>query len=355
MAGPGEWITLTTEEPVDPRRRIVDAHHHLYDRGADHYLLADLLADTGSGHNVTHTVVVEGKYGYRTEGPDALRPVGETEFFATQAAASDTAETQVAAIVSFADLTLGDGVQEVLDAHAAAGAGRLRGIRHASGWDEDPDVPVSHHEPRRQGLLADPRFVNGVRRLGLNGYSFDAWLYHPQLPELADLARAADSTVVVVNHLGGPLRVGRYADRSAVRVVWRQGLSLLADCPNVTLKLGGVGQDRSLFRTGWSAQERPPTSDQVVQWWQDDIRWCIDTFGPSRCMFESNYPVDRQSVGYTVLWNAFQNIASVYTDDEQDSLFWRTAAEVYALTLDDDRGTVAAPPQGETQVPRGRA
>lgn len=330
MTADRAWIGLTTEDPVDPLRRIVDAHHHLYGTGDGTYLLDDLLSDTTAGHNVTHTVVVEGGRGHRRDGPAALRPVGETELAAAQAQASDRCPTRIAALVPMADLSLGDAVDEVLDAHERAAGGRLRGIRHATGWDPSGHVPSGHTRPR-PGLMAEPGFRRGVERLGERGYSFDAWLYHPQLPQLADLAAAVDGTTVIVDHLGGPLNVGPYRDRDAVRLVWRSGMEQLAARPNVVVKLGGIGMDRRFFGTGWSSWPRPPRSDDVVAWWGDDIRWCIDTFGPSRCMFESNYPVDRQSLGYTVLWNAFQKIAAGYSDAEQNALFADTATRVYRI------------------------
>jgi predicted TIM-barrel fold metal-dependent hydrolase len=179
--------------------------------------------------------------------------------------------------------------------------------------------------------MAEPEFRRGVARLGELGYSFDAWLYHPQLPDLTDLARCAERTTIVLNHLGAPLNVGPYRDRDRVRADWQSGLRELATCPNVVVKLGGIGMD-FFFATGWSSRSRPPGSDEIVEWWGDDIRWCIDTFGPSRCMFESNYPVDRESFSYTVIWNAFQKIAVDYSDGEQDQLFSDTAIRAYRIS-----------------------
>jgi L-fuconolactonase len=335
MSGPSraEWLALTREEPVDPHRRIVDAHHHLNPAQDHRYLVDDLISDTRAGHNVTHTVYVETLASYRPDGPEELRPVGETEFAAAQARESDGRPTRIGAIVPYADLTLGDALDEVLDTHATAGGGRFRGIRHPLAWDASPEVPAGYMSPPPR-LMADDRFRRGVARLGEQGYSFDAWIYHPQLPELAELAAAAESTTIVLNHLGVPLNVGPYASREAVRPDWRSGMLQLATCPNAVVKLGGIGMDSYLFRTGWSSWDRPPGSDDVVGWWGDDIRWCIDTFGPSRCMFESNYPVDRDAVGYTVTWNAFQKIAASYSDAEQDDLFSGTAARVYRIDLE---------------------
>jgi L-fuconolactonase len=323
-----EWLSLTAEDPVDPRRRIIDSHHHLYDSGDRRYVYDDLVADIG-GHNVTDSVFIETVTNYREEGPEELRPVGETEFVAGQARLSERESPRLSAIVAFADLRRGDAVVEVLRAHEAAGHGLFRGIRHAIAWDGSDEFRPGHHRPGPT-LMLEPEFRRGVIRLGELGYSFDAWLYHPQLVELSDLARSAPETTIVVNHLGAPLNVGPYGDRDRVRPDWQRGMRHLAACPNVVIKLGGIGMD-FFFATGWSSSSRPPGSDQVVQWWGDDIRWCIDTFGPSRCLFESNYPVDKVSCSYTVIWNAFQKMAAVYSDDEQDDLFAGTAARVYRI------------------------
>jgi L-fuconolactonase len=337
MHAPQPWLSLTREDPIDPQRRIIDAHHHLHEAGDRTYLLDDLLADTRAGHNVTHTVFVETSAAYRAGGPEELRPVGETEFAAAQARESAGRETRIAAIVSFADLTLGPALAAVLDAHETAGTGRFRGIRHPLACDPHPGVPAGYKRPSA-GLMADESFRRGVALLGRRGYSFDAYVYHPQLPGLAALARSAEGTTIAVNHLGAPLSVGPYEDRDAARSQWRSGMRQVAGCPNTVVKLGGIGMDGHLHRTGWSSRPRPPASDEVAAWWGEDIRWCIDTFGPARCMFESNYPVDGRAVGYTVLWNAFKNIAARYSGAERDDLFAGTAARVYRIDVNEPGG-----------------
>jgi L-fuconolactonase len=325
-----EWPGLTKEAPLDPERRIIDAHHHLWDLGGvSKYLAEDLLRDTRSGHNVTETVYVECHSFYRKTGPKPLLPVGETEFVVEQALASEGRGTQVAAgIVAFADLRLGEAVEEVLTAHEAAGEGRFRGIRQGATWDADLRVRLgSRTSPE---LLAEEGFRRGVACLGHHGYSFDAWLYHPQLAQLPDLARTCGKTTIVLNHMGGPLGVGPYRNRDEVRSHWRAGMAMVAACPNVFVKLGGIGMDYK-FGTGWSDRDRPPGSDEVARWWGEDIRWCLDTFGPDRCLFASNYPVDRQSMSYSVLWNAFKKMVAGYTPEEQDAVFAGTAGRVYRI------------------------
>jgi L-fuconolactonase len=322
---------VTQEAPIDPGRRIIDAHHHLWGEGeglggAPAYLFDNLLADIGE-HNVVGTVYVECGAGRRQQGPVALRPVGETEFAAVEAKRSANSRAPIIGIVSFADLMLDDAVQEVLDAHAVAGQGLFRGVRQTTGYDPKMMRPGQAPSPN---LLAELAFRRGLVRLGQNGYSFDVFVFHTQLPELAGLIRSIPGTVFILNHLGVPVNRGLHGSRAEVMAVWRVAMRELATCPNIFVKMGGIGMD-SLFGMGWSSQPRPPDSDQVVGSWGDDIRFCIDTFGPSRCMFESNFPVDRRSVGYTVLWNAFQKIAASYSENEQNSLFAGTAQRAYRL------------------------
>ncbi len=327
-----EWLALTHEDPVDPERLIIDPHHHLWNEvdalgGGPQYLVEDLVRDTRSGHNVTDTVVIECAASYRQDGPTVLRPVGETEFAAAQVVASQSTQTRVAAIVAFADMTLGDEVEEVIDAHEAAGRGWFRGIRHVVAGD--PAFPRRRESPRL-GVLTETGFRRALSLLGERGYSFDAMVFHPQLPELADTAHAVPHTTFVLNHLGVPLNLGPYTDRGEVRSVWHTGMRQVASCPNVVVKISGIGMD-TLFGTDWSSRARPPGSDEVLERWSEDIRWCIDTFGPERCMFASNFPVDRRGIGYTVLWNAFQKVSASYSGQEQAALFADTAARVYRI------------------------
>ena len=324
-----EWLGRTVEEPVDPAREIVDAHHHLWERPAGSYLAGDLMTDTGAGHQVVQTVYVECGSAYDDAAPRHLAPVGETAFVADQAAECARAGGgRIGAIVSFADMTLGDAVEDVLVAHERAGAGLFRGIRHATA--NDANIGRSHTDPS-DGLMGTPAFRAGVARLGAMGHSFDAWLFHPQLGELLAMARALPEVTIVLDHLGGPLGVGPYADRwTEVADSVRAGLDPIADCPNVVLKLGGIGMER-YYGMGWFEGDAPPNSYVVVERWGDLITWAIDRFGPDRCMFESNYPVDRESLPYTVLWNAHQKIAAPYTDAEQDLLFSGTAGRTYRL------------------------
>lgn len=329
-----DWLARTVEEIIEPELEICDPHHHLWSAPTGKYPrydLDELRADTGAGHNVTQTVFIDCAANYRSDGPERFKPVGETEYVAGRAAESDrTPGAKIAAIVSFADLTLGEAVEEVLDAHIAAAGGRFRGIRHAGGWDASPDVPNSHTDPP-QDLYAQPKFRSGLATLTQMGLSFEAWQYHTQLGEVADLARAVPQASIILNHLGAPLGIGPYAGRRAeVLATWRPKMEALAALPNVVLKVGGIGMAR--YGMGFEKAERPPTSDELLAVWGDELRWCIDLFGPHRAMFESNYPVDGESVSYAVLWNAFKKVSTGYTAAERADLFRGTARRVYRIS-----------------------
>ena len=328
-----QWLRQWREPVLEPDLPIVDAHHHLFDRPGWRYLFDDLLEDLSCGHRVFATVYLQCGEHYRTEGPQPLRPVGETEFVERAAAASATGRLgparACAAIVGYADLTLGAGVDEVLEAHLAASPTRFRGIRH--GTSADPDPAFARQGPRPPpGLMGQADFRAGFARLAPRGLSFDAWLYHPQLPELIDLARAFPDSTIVLDHVGAPLGIGGYAGRrDEVYARWRASIRQLAGCGNVVVKLGGLGM--RLFGFGFHEGAMPPDSGQLAAAWRPYVETCIEAFGPDRCMFESNFPVDQLSCSYGVLWNAFKRIASGFTAAEKASLFSGTATRVYRL------------------------
>jgi predicted TIM-barrel fold metal-dependent hydrolase len=331
-----DWLATRVEEPVDAERVIVDPHHHLWDNRGGTYQAAELLSDTRGGHNVTHTVFVECHSKYDRDAEPHLRPVGETHYVAAQAADTERLSqgaTKIAGIVSFADMTLGAAVEEVLAAHDEAGLGLFRGIRHAVSLDPHPDVPDGHSAPT-PGMMTTPEFIAGVTRLGQMGFTYDAWQYHPQLPDLVELARAAPETTIILDHLGGPMGIGPYggANHGAAMAQWRADMAEVATCDNVMLKVGGIGMD-NYYGTGFGDLSRPPSSDDVASLWGDRVRFCIDTFGPDRCMLESNFPVDRQTLTYTVLWNALQKMVAGYDEAEKTAMFSGTATRVYRLDI----------------------
>jgi L-fuconolactonase len=326
-----EWVALTQEEPVDPQREIIDSHHHIWDDGMrtnpfsyggggePAYLPPQLHADMG-GHNFIGSVFVQCSVAYSSDGPEHLRPAGETAFVARQAALHAGKGPPILAIVAYADTTQINVLENVLDAHAKAGQGLFRGIRHMPmGADGKP-----------RDLLAEPAFHAGAKMLGARGLTFDAMLSYTKLQQLAELAPRIPETMFIVDHIGAPTLQPGGPAREEVTAQWRAGIRALVPCSNVVMKLGGIGMER-VFGMDWSKQPRPPSSDTVAERWRDEVRFCIDTLGPGRCMFESNFPVDRLAVGYTVLWNAFQKMASCYNDEEQDALFAGTARRVYGL------------------------
>ena len=320
---------ILIEEALEPDLPICDAHHHLWERAPNRYFLSDLVADLRSGHHIAATVAVECGYGYRKSGADELKPLGETEFLegvALQARSDPAITTRIAsAIVGFADLSLGDGVAAVLEAHLSM-SDRFRGIRYSTTWDGSG--ALRNETP--SGMLLDRRFRQGFGWLKKFNLSFDAWLYHPQLPELADLARAFPEVVMIVNHIGAPLGVGPYAGkRDEVYQVWRRHMANLAQYPNIFIKLGGMGSVRSGY--DWHERQIKPSSQELADSLKPYFETCIKEFGPERCLFESNFPVEKASNSYRVLWNAYKRITNDYSPAERAALFYGTAARVYRI------------------------
>ena len=330
-----DWLAEHTEEVIDPQRPIVDPHHHLWDRGGQRYLIEEMAADIGSGHNIVATVYVDCRSMYRARGPEAFRPVGEVEFangVAAMAASGGYGPALICAgIVSHVDLLLGDGAKPVLEAEITAGQGRFRGIRHSSAYDADPDI-AHMYATRPKGLLLDSTFRKGFACLAPLDLSFDAWLFHPQLSEFVDLARAFPATKIVLDHCGGPVGLGRYAGRrEETFAVWKASVQQAAKCPNVVVKLGGLAM--RLLGFDFHERPKPPSSEQAAAAWRPYIETCIEAFGPERCMFESNFPPDKGQCSYQVIFNAFKRIAAQYSEAEKTALFSKTAADFYRLKL----------------------
>ena len=335
IAAPREaWLAKQPAEPIlEPELPIVDTHHHLWDRPDHRYLLHELLADLRTGHNVVATVFVECHAMYRAHGPQEMRPVGETEFVAGTAAMSDSGRygpTRVAAgIVGFADLTLGDRVAAVLEAQIRAGGGRLRGVRHSAAWDAS-EIIGNSRTATGPHVMMQSDFREGLKRLTALGLSLDAWQFHPQLADTVDLARAFPDANIIVGHCGGPLGYGPYAGKKdEVFAAWRPHIIELAKCENVTMKLGGMMMRLAAYDYG--ALLAPPSSSELANYWRPYLETCIERFGPSRCMFESNYPVEKMGIGYAALWNAFKRITAGASQDEKLAMFSGTARRAYRL------------------------
>jgi len=333
IPGSLEWHAQVVEDILDPDRKIVDPHHHLWRRGiGNDYLLADLRGDTDSGHRIEKTVFVECHSEYRTDGPEHLRPVGETEFVAEVAAESTRGtenQARIAGIVAHADLTLGDAVEEVLNVHEATGQQLFKGIRHAGARAEDPtELTISGRAI--ENLYEDNKFRQGMKVLGRMGLTYDTWHYHYQNRAFAELARAVPDTTMILDHFGTPLGVGRYeSKREEIFEQWKKDIAEIARCENVVAKLGGLAMPDNGF--GWHLRAMPPTSDEFVAAQKRYYLHTIECFGPDRCMFESNFPVDKYSISYHVLWNGLKKIAQDFSEDEKNAMFSGTASGVYRL------------------------
>ncbi|MDM0022222.1 amidohydrolase family protein [Variovorax saccharolyticus] len=321
-----------SEEIVEPELPIVDSHHHLWLRADGRYLVEEFAGDLSSGHRVLATVYVECGAMYRRSGVPALRPVGEAEFATGMAAMSESGlfgPTRICAgFVGAADLTLGSDVEMVLDALEAASGARFKGIRGAASWDADPSINLGVRPYAPKGLLLDTRFRAGFARLAARELVYDAWQYHPQLPELCSLADAFPDTQIVVNHCGGLLGVAAY-DRPETFGDWKSKVLAVAQRPNTLMKLGGLAPRPCGF--GFDRRAAPATADELAALWSPYIECCIEAFGAHRCMFESNFPVDRVAGSYRTIWNALKLVAADYSRTEKEALFSGTAGRVYGI------------------------
>lgn len=332
-----DWLASRREAAIEPALPIVDPHHHLWHRPDSRYLADDLTADiAAAGHRVVATVYVECHSMYRDGGEVLERPLGEIGFAAEvgdRAAAAGWNTAVCSGVVGTIDLAAaGDRVRPLLEAALALGRGRLKGLRCSSVYHPDPTAHGSMLDVGPD-LLSNPAFRAGFAHLAPLGLSFDAWMYHTQLADGADLADAFPDTTIILNHVGGPIGIGPYAGRrDAVFADWRAALREVARRDNVVVKLGGLGM--RLFGFDLHAGERAPDSDTVAAAWRPYVEAAIEAFGPQRAMFESNFPVDKGSVGYGVLWNAFKKLAAGASADEKRALFAGNAARVYRLPLD---------------------
>ena len=335
--GDNDWLGLTQEPTLEPELPICDPHHHFWDLRPgsipyQRYLLHELNADIYSGHNVRSTAFVEARSMYRPGGPEELRPVGEVEFVQGLAAASNSGvygdSRAAAAIVGHADLKLADKVQPVLEALQAASPNRFRGIRHNVTWNTDP----SWDNRETQGILANSQFREGARVLARMGLSLDMMQAFPQMPEIADFAKAVPDLTIILNHIGGLSRTGIYANKDdEVIPVWEEGIAAVAACPNVVVKLGGLGMPRIGF--GWHGREVPIGSEELAEAMSPWLTYCIEQFGPNRCMFESNFPPDKVSFSYNVMYNAFKIMSGSYSSTERAAMLHDTAVRVYRIDV----------------------
>jgi predicted TIM-barrel fold metal-dependent hydrolase len=328
------WLAQVQESPVDPAQEIIDPHHHLWaDMMGDTYNVDELARDTGAGHNVVGTVFMECGTAYRDTGPEHEKSLGETEYVLAQAKRSEELKlgAPILGMVGRVDLRDAEHLEDALSQQMDLAGPFFKGIRHAgaSARDTDRDDMLIPGDAPAE-LYRIPDFIAGVRRLGALGLSYDTWQYHFQLPDFITLAKACPNTVMVLDHFSTPLGVGSFAGQHAeIFPEWQQRMRELAGCPNVYLKLGGLAMPDNGF--AWHLAEHPPTSDELLAAQGDWYRHALDCFGPERCMFESNFPVDRMSLPYTVYYNAMQKLVRDYSQQEKDALFADTARKVYRL------------------------
>ncbi len=326
-----DWLGRRTEAVLEPDLPIVDPHHHLWLHPDNVYLMPDLLEDLASGHDVRATVFEECRSMYRADGPPEWRSLGETEFVNGVAAMSASGlfgpVRACAAIVGHVDLRLGERAGPILQAHVAAAGGRFRGVRFATVWHADESLHRAFPEP---AMLADPGVRQGIACLDALGLSLDAWVYHTQLDEVAALAQAFPDLTIVLNHIGVPILGGPYSGRrDEVLASWKAAMKRLAEHPKVFVKVGAIPirlpgdppADRSM----------PPASDAVARAWRPFVEPCVEYFGAQRCMFESNFPVQKRWCSYQVVWNAFKRVASGASIEEKQALFAGSAVRAYAL------------------------
>lgn len=328
------WLAGRVEDVIEADLPIIDAHHHLWTENGSRYLLDEFAADAGDGHRVVATIFIQSHYGYHSVGAEHLAPVGETQKIAAIAnvARARGIQTEIAAgIVAYADLTLGDRLDDVLDAHDEAAGGRLRGVRHSVSRDRHfPDGIAIRPAP--EGLLSNRRYRTGLSCLAARGLSYDAMLYHAQLPELTVMAQAVPDLTIVLDHIGCVLGIGPYQGREAETFQqWRDAMVELAACPNVMVKIGGFGM--IICGASWHDRSLPPTSAELARAWRPYVETCIDLFSSQRCMFESNFPVDKAMYSYRTLWNAFKLLAAGASDHERTALFSGTAGNAYRIPM----------------------
>ena len=326
-----DWLARTREQAEEPDLSIIDAHHHIWNRPHEVYMADDLLADLTAGHNVIATVYAQCRSHYRQDGPEHLRPVGETDFVRRLAEALPADAPQVGrGIVAHAALMRGAAVAEVLDAHVEAAPDRMRGIRDMTTHDARLTASFGAIPA---GRLLDPTWREGFAQLAPRGLSYDCYAFHTQLAEVADLARAFPDTAIILNHIGGPLGAGPYARmRDEVFTGWSAAMRTLAQCPNVSVKVGGFGMHN--YGHAFDQADAAPDSATIAAAIGPYVALCVEAFGADRCMFESNFPVDKGMVGYVSLWNAFKQVSRECSAAERADLFAGCANRVYRLNLD---------------------
>lgn len=323
------WLAQVSETALEPELKIVDPHHHLWERPGQRYLLPEFFDDLASGHRIESTVFAECHSMYRQDGPESLKSIGETEFVsgcAAMAASGAFGQTRACeAMFGRVDLTLGDAAETIFEQHLERSDGRFRGVRFSTAWDASERI---NNVAPREHLLVDPDVRKALAVMARLGLSLDSWVYHPQLDDVATVAAAYPDLTIILNHSGVPVLGGPYRERrEQVFEDWRDGLERVAAHPNVYIKLGAL----PILRAADADKSLPPTSTEVAHAWRPWLETCIELFGPERAMFESNFPVQKLWASYVVVWNAFKRIASGASADEKRWLFADAAKAAYRL------------------------
>ena len=325
-----DWLNLVHEEALEPALPIIDAHHHLWIRSGHRYLVPEFVEDMRSGHNIVATVYAECHSMYRQGGDEALQSLGETEFVAGCAAMADSGVFGTPAfckgMVGNVDLRLGDKSRAVFEQHIERSGGRFKGVRFTTAWDQHDAIT---NQVPSSGLLIEAEVVAAAKVMAELDLTLDIWVYHPQLTDVARLAAMVPDLTIVLNHTGVPILGGPYGHQhEQVFDDWQSGMKTVAQCGNVYLKLGalpirkrGDGKDRSV----------PPGSQEICAAWSPWMHACIDAFGVQRCIFESNFPVQKLFSSYVVTWNAFKRLARGCTEAEKAWLFHDAAVDAYRL------------------------
>ena len=332
-----EWLDQHIEDPISPNIPIIDPHHHLWDVGFGRYYIEELLEDiNSSGHNIVSTVYIMSSSNteiYSKDGLEEFKPLNEIEFATSEGKRADLIPNNKvkvnASIVGSVDLTYGNKLQPVLEKAVNISEGRLKGIRMLLASHTDPRIS-SGAVKSDLGLMLHPNFIDGAKCIENANLSLDFWIYHTQLNEMEKIARSLPDLTIILNHIGGPIHLGEYEGKqAATHREWRSAMMRLSRIPNINVKLGGLGM--AVNGAKFHNNKFPPNSVQLSDVWKPWIYETIDMFGFDRCMFESNFPVDKGSCSYGALWNAFKILAKDMSDDEINKLFSKNAAKIYKI------------------------
>ena len=332
-----EWLDLNKEIAIEPELKICDPHHHLWDNNKNYiqptYLLPEILEDINSGHNIVSTVFIECGAMYNPDDPIEKQVISETEFVNGIAAMSNSGlygTTRIAAgIVGSAPLLLGDKVAKILDKHISVAPDRFKGIRSQAAMHPDGTIPATRARPP-EGVYINDKFQEGFSHLRSRNLSFEAWCYHPQLPQLIKLCQKFNDVTIILNHFGGPLGIGSFENKEKETYeYWKKNIKELSKCENVVAKLGGIAMEINGFN--WHKNSIPPSGNELINRTKGYYETTLEYFGIDRCMFESNFPVDKISCSYVNLWNGFKNLTKHYSSNERDKLFHDNAARIYKI------------------------